>query len=129
MSKKNSIKQIARERCVSRNTVRKVIREDEVEFRYQRKKPRKSKLEEYRQNLEEIRAKKSKKMEESECENFHFRSRFLMLVSTPRSALLRQFRHRFDTQFQTRRHQLVPTERSHPSGGSSLPSSVIVVVP
>ena len=52
--KKNSIKQIARERCVSRNTVRKVIREDEVEFRYQRKKPRKSKLEEYRQNLEEL---------------------------------------------------------------------------
>ena len=39
---KKGIKQIARERCVSRNTVRKVIREDEVEFRYERKKPRNS---------------------------------------------------------------------------------------
>ena len=42
--KKKGIKQIARERCVARNTIRKVIREDEVEFRYERKKPRTSKL-------------------------------------------------------------------------------------
>ena len=50
---KKGIKQIARERCVSRNTVRKVIRKDEVEFRYERKKPRNSKLDAYRQDLEE----------------------------------------------------------------------------
>ena len=51
---KKGIKQIARERCVSRNTVRKVIRKDEVEFRYERKKPRNSKLDAYRQDLEEL---------------------------------------------------------------------------
>ena len=52
--KRKGIKQIARERCVSRNTIRKVIREDEVEFRYERKKPRTSKLDAYRQDLEEL---------------------------------------------------------------------------
>ena len=52
--KKKGIKRIARERCVSRNTVRKVIREDEVEFRYERNKPRNSKLDAYRQDLEEL---------------------------------------------------------------------------
>ena len=51
---KKGIKQIARERCISRNTVRKVIRKDEVEFRYERKKPRNSKLDAYRQDLEEL---------------------------------------------------------------------------
>ena len=51
---KKGIKQIARERCVSRNTVRKVIRKDEVEFRYERKKPSTSKLDAYRQDLEEL---------------------------------------------------------------------------
>ena len=53
MSKKG-IKQIARKRCISRNTARKVIREDEVEFRYERKKPCNSKLDAYRQDLEEF---------------------------------------------------------------------------
>ena len=52
--KKKGIKRISRERCVARNTVRKVIREDEVEFRYERKKPCNSKLDAYRQDLEEL---------------------------------------------------------------------------
>ena len=54
MSKERGLNRLLGSVAFSRNTIRKVIREDEVEFRYERKKPRTSKLDAYRQDLEEL---------------------------------------------------------------------------
>ena len=56
-----SIKAIARERGISRNTVRKVLRSDEVEFRYDRGVVRRPQLGPYIGELEQLLADNTKK--------------------------------------------------------------------